>query len=163
VLKPVVGAKGEGVIRVDTLAELERAAADYIARYHALYAQQYVEKADRDIRVRVIDQRAVHAFYRYAAPGAFLTNLAHGGRVEPCPLWPELVALAERCSRAFEAPVAGVDILSDPGGVLRVIEVNVTPAITYPHDETIAYVVEYVESRLAQRFRGLAGLRSGVA
>jgi RimK family alpha-L-glutamate ligase len=163
VLKPVVGAKGDGVCRIDTFAELQCAAADYIARYRALYVQQYVEKGNRDIRVRVIDNRAVHAFYRYAAPGEFLTNLSHGGRVEPCGLSPELVSLAERCSRAFEAPVAGVDILTDPAGALRVIEVNVTPAITYPHDETVPCVIDYIESCLMQRLRALPRLPSGVA
>lgn len=151
VLKPVVGAKGDDVVCIGDPAELERTAAEYIERYHAAYVQQYVDKGGRDIRVRVVDHRAYSAVYRYAAPGAFLTNLAKGGRDEVCPLTPELAALAERCSRAFDAPVAGIDVLSDPSGTLRVIEVNVTPMLVYPPDESIPITVDYIERALGAR------------
>jgi RimK family alpha-L-glutamate ligase len=153
VLKPIVGAKGDDVVCIGDVAELYRVAADYIARYHAAYVQQYVEKGGRDIRVRVVDHRAYSAVYRYAAPGAFLTNLAKGGRDEVCPLTPELAALAERCSRVFDAPVAGIDVLSDPSGTLRVIEVNVTPMLVYPPDESIPLAVDYIERALGARHR----------
>lgn len=145
VLKPIVGAKGDDVVCIGDTAELYRTAAEYIARYHAVYVQQYVEKGGRDIRVRVLEHRAYSAVYRYAAPGAFLTNLAKGGRDEVCPLTPELAALAERCSRAFDAPIAGIDVLVDPEGTLRVIEVNVTPMLVYPPDESIPLTVDYIE------------------
>lgn len=153
VLKPIVGAKGDDVVCIGDAAELYRVAAEYIARYHAVYVQQYVDKGGRDIRVRVVDHRAYSAVYRYAAPGAFLTNLAKGGRDEVCPLTPELAALAERCSRAFDAPVAGIDVLSDPSGTLRVIEVNVTPMLVYPPDESIPITVDYIERALGSRRR----------
>ncbi len=153
VLKPIVGAKGDDVVCIGDVAQLYRAAAEYIARYHAVYVQQYVEKGGRDIRVRVVDYRAYGAVYRYAAPGAFLTNLAKGGRDEVCPLTPELAALAERCSRVFDAPVAGIDVLSDPSGTLRVIEVNVTPMLVYPPDESIPLAVDYIERALGARQR----------
>lgn len=159
VLKPVVGAKGDDVVCIGDVAELYRVAADYIARYHAVYAQQFVEKGGRDIRVRVVDRRAYSAVYRYAAPGAFLTNLAKGGRDAVCPLTPELAALAECCSRVFDAPVVGVDVLSDPAGTLRVIEVNVTPMLVYPPDESIALTVDYIERCLSGHRRDAAPRR----
>jgi RimK family alpha-L-glutamate ligase len=147
VIKPLVGAKGTGVRRLDDRAAVDAAVAPAFAAGDPVYLQAHVAKPGRDIRVRVIDGVADVAFYRYAADGAFLTNLSAGGRWEPCPLSPGLVALAERCAAAFDAPIAGVDVLEDEHGALRVIELNVTPAITWPHDPTVERVCDLLERR----------------
>ncbi len=145
VVKPIVGAKGDGVQLVHDATELAAIAESYFARREPVYLQEPIDKPSRDIRVRVIDYRAELAFYRYAAPGQFVTNLALGGRWEPCPLTEPLSALAEQCARAFDAPVAGVDVLEDPAGALRVIEINVTPAITWPDASTVQSVCTLLE------------------
>jgi RimK family alpha-L-glutamate ligase len=147
VVKPLVGAKGYGVRRLDTRDAVEDAVAPAFAAGDPVYLQAHIDKPGRDIRVRVIDGVADFAFYRYAAEGAFLTNLSAGGRWEPCPLDPPLVALAESCARSFDAPIAGVDVLEDKHGALRVIELNVTPAITWPHEGTVELVCDLLERR----------------
>ncbi len=147
VLKPLIGAKGDGVRLLADRAAVAAAVAPAFATGAPVYLQAHVAKPGRDIRVRVIDGVADFAFYRYAAPGEFLTNLSVAGRWEPCPLGPALVALAERCARVFDAPVAGVDILEDERGALRVIELNVTPAITWPHDDSVELVCDLLERR----------------
>lgn len=148
VLKPIVGAKGHQVIRVDDENSLRNVAPFYLKEHRALYAQQCVRTPGaekRDLRVRVINHRAIYAFYRYAPPGGFLTNLSTGGSWNECPLTPEISELSERCSRAFKAPVVGVDIIEDERGDYRVLEVNTTPAITWPHEATVPYVADLVE------------------
>lgn len=149
VVKPVVGAKGEQVARVDDLNALRNLAPFYMQGGHPFYLQACVSKPDRDIRVRVIGYQADYAFYRYLDKHGFLTNLSTGGTWAECPLTPELTALAERCARVFQAPVAGVDIVEDEStGEYRVIEVNITPAITWPREETVPLVATLIENML---------------
>lgn len=148
VLKPIVGAKGHQVIRIDDENSLRNIAPFYLKEHKALYAQQCIvssREEKRDLRVRVVNHRPVYAFYRYAPPGAFLTNLSTGGSWNECPLTPELAQLSEKCSRAFNAPVVGVDIIEDEKGDYRVLEVNTTPAITWPHEATLPYVADVIE------------------
>jgi ribosomal protein S6--L-glutamate ligase len=152
VLKPIVGAKGQGVCRVDDRNALRNLVAFYLREQRAVYVQQHVAKPDRDIRVRVVDFRAGFAFYRHAAPGEFLTNLSAGGDWQPCALDAAMARLAEAAARAFNAPIAGVDLVED-GRDYRVIEVNTTPAITWPHDPTVLDVADWVERELLRARR----------
>jgi glutathione synthase/RimK-type ligase-like ATP-grasp enzyme len=62
----------------------------------------------------------------------------------------ELSSLAERCARAFKAPVAGVDICEDENGFFHVIELNVTPAFTSPHMPSVGKVVDMIVETLAE-------------
>lgn len=153
VLKPVIGAKGEQVVRVDDINSLRNLAPYYLRDHKALYVQACLDKPGRDIRVRVVDYRAEFAFFRYAVDGGFLTNLSSGGTWEPCPLTPRMIELAERCSRIFQAPVAGVDLLEVDDDDYVVIEVNTTPAITWPHMETVRHVADLIEQRVHLSFR----------
>jgi RimK family alpha-L-glutamate ligase len=152
VLKPIVGAKGQGVCRVDDRNALRNLVPFYLRVERALYLQQHVAKPDRDIRVRVVDFHAGFAFYRHAAPGEFVTNLSAGGDWQACPLDAEMVKLAEAAARAFAAPIAGVDLIED-GGSYRVIEVNTTPAITWPHDPTVLDVADWIVREIARARR----------
>ncbi|MED0738637.1 ATP-grasp domain-containing protein [Aneurinibacillus thermoaerophilus] len=145
VLKPIIGAKGQMVIRVDDENALRNIAPFYMQGNKPLYVQAHINKPGRDIRVRVIDYKAEYAFYRYSDKGTFLTNLSVGGNWEECPLESDLSELAEKCSRVFNASVAGVDIVEDEQGNYLVIEVNTTPAITYPRDETVLLVANLIE------------------
>ena len=80
----------------------------------------------RDIRVFVVDGKVMGAIYRVAPSGQWITNLARGGRAEPCPITAELQDLAISASRAVGAVYCGVDLLETDAG-LTVIEVNATP------------------------------------
>ncbi len=152
VLKPVIGAKGEQVVRVDDINSLRKLAPDYLRDHKALYVQACLDKPGRDIRVRVVGYRAEFAFFRYAKNGGFLTNLSSGGTWETCPLTARLIELAEQCSRVFQAPVAGVDLLEVGDDDYAVIEVNTTPAITWPHMETVRHVADLIEQRVHLSF-----------
>lgn len=154
VLKPVIGAKGEQVVRVDDINSLRNLAPYYFRDHKALYVQACLDKPGRDIRVRVVDYKADFAFFRYAENGGFLTNLSSGGTWEACPLTPRMIALAEQCSRVFQAPIAGVDLLEVDDDDYAVIEVNTTPAITWPHMETVRHVADFIEQRVYLSFSG---------
>lgn len=129
VLKPLVGSHGRLVSLVTdldlakTLLEHEEAMGNGLHRVH--YIQQFVEKPSRDLRVVVVGSRVVASIYRYAPEGEWRTNVAMGGRAEPCRLSREAEELALRAVEALDAEVAGVDLMEAREGLL-VNEVNPT-------------------------------------
>jgi glutathione synthase/RimK-type ligase-like ATP-grasp enzyme len=47
--------------------------------------------------------------------------------------------------------VAGIDICEDEDSNYRVIEVNMTPAFTWPHMQSVDKVVQMILRRLAEQ------------
>ncbi|MDT0426769.1 RimK family alpha-L-glutamate ligase [Streptomyces salyersiae] len=126
VIKPLVGSWGRLVTRVTgpvmAAAVLEHLAALPSPQSHIVYVQREVAKADRDIRVLVVGERAVGATYRRS--DEWRTNVARGAVSERCPLDPGLTELAVAAAKTVGAHIAGVDLLQDPDGRLTVLEVN---------------------------------------
>lgn len=102
---PRGSALGRGVFRIDDAAQLAR----YCARHFAAYIQEYLP-IDRDIRVVVIGEQVVHAYWRIAAPGDFRSNLAAGGRIVLEDIPAEALALARHTARACRWNDVGLDI-----------------------------------------------------
>ena len=126
VLKPIVGAGGKSVVKVDTMEELERLVEE-LAGSQEYYIQPYINKPSRDIRVTCVNYKAVHAIYR-SSTNNWITNLGLGGKAEMIELTPELAEIAERASRSLNAMISGVDIVEDiDNECYRVIEVNTCP------------------------------------
>lgn len=126
VSKPLFGYKGRGIalLKGDDGALLE----DILASQGMVYLQEFVElDRPRDIRAFVVGERVEGAIYRAAPPGGWISNLAKGGRAEPCRATDELEDLAVRANGAVGAVYSGVDLLEAPEG-LKVIEVNGTPS-----------------------------------
>jgi [lysine-biosynthesis-protein LysW]--L-2-aminoadipate ligase len=90
------------------------------------YLQEYVKRPPRDIRTLTIGEEVVAAAYRYSAEGDWRTNVARGGRTEPCPITSEIEDLAIRASRAVGGGVLAVDCMESPEGIV-IHEVNNTP------------------------------------
>ena len=148
VIKPVIGAKGMDVVELVDQQALASVVPLYLRDYAAVYLQRHVAKPGRDIRVSVVDYRAVCAFYRYAPPGAFVTNLSAGGTWEDCPIDSTIRELAEGAARAFHAKIAGVDLIEE-AEAYRILEVNTTPSITVPHSRAVPAVLDWLERELA--------------
>ncbi|MCH5051899.1 ATP-grasp domain-containing protein, partial [Pectobacterium aquaticum] len=148
VVKPLIGAKGMDVRLIDNADELWQYARLQFAHGGAVYLQRELAKPGRDIRVRVIDYQAVFAFYRYLSPDGFTTNLSTGGSWQSCKLTEEMKAVAERCARLMQAPVCGVDLIELQGDRYSVIEVNTTPAFSWPNDDNVEDVCRLIEKYL---------------
>lgn len=73
---PRGSALGRGVFKITCPAELDA----YCQLTKVGYIQEYLP-IDRDIRIVVIGDKIVHAYWRIAAPGEFRTNLACGGTI----------------------------------------------------------------------------------
>jgi ribosomal protein S6--L-glutamate ligase len=91
-----------------------------------IYLQRFVRHPGWDLRAFVIGGR-VRAAMRRVAANDWRTNVAQGGTVERIDLTASEEDLAVRAAEAVGCPIAGVDLLPEPGGELTVIEVNAVP------------------------------------
>jgi tetrahydromethanopterin:alpha-L-glutamate ligase len=126
VSKPLFGYKGRDLVLLGE--KDETVLRSILDRSGVVYLQKFLETHPaRDIRAFVVGAEVLGAIYRVAPPDTWISNLARGGRAEPCPVADELAELAARASGAVGAHYSGVDLLETPEG-LTVIEVNGTPS-----------------------------------
>jgi [lysine-biosynthesis-protein LysW]--L-2-aminoadipate ligase len=129
VLKPVVGSWGRLVAQVkdresaQALIETREEIRSALLRIY--YLQEMVKRPPKDIRIIVIGEEVVVAYYRYSPPDDWRTNIARGGVSKPCPITSELEQLAIQASEAVGGGIVAVDCMESPEGIL-VHEVNGT-------------------------------------
>ncbi|HDO42013.1 MAG TPA: lysine biosynthesis protein LysX [Candidatus Bathyarchaeota archaeon] len=130
VLKPVVGSWGRLVAlikdRETAQALIEARKEMQNALLQIYYLQEYVKRPPRDIRLLTVGNEVVAAAYRYSAKGDWRTNVARGGKMEPCPITNELAELALKASEAVGGGVLAIDCMESPEGIV-VHEINNTP------------------------------------
>jgi gamma-F420-2:alpha-L-glutamate ligase len=129
VVKTLRGTRGAGVLLCADRAQFGDLTGllDGVGPQSDIIFQRYVQSSHgRDVRVLVVDGRAVAAMERRAADGGFKSNVSLGGRALPYSPSPELEALAVRVARTLDLDVAGIDILFDEGGY-SVCEANSSP------------------------------------
>ena len=130
VLKPVVGSWGRLVAlikdRETAQALIEARKEMQNALLQIYYLQEYVKRPPRDIRILTVGNEVVAAAYRYSAKGDWRTNVARGGKMEPCPITNELAELALKASEAVGGGVLAIDCMESPEGIV-VHEINNTP------------------------------------
>lgn len=129
VVKTLRGTRGDGVLlcanreQFGDLAKLldgAQSGADFIF-------QQYIKASHgRDVRVLVVNARAVAAMQRRSTDGSFKSNISLGGVGSPFEPPPEMAELAVRVANVLGLDVAGVDILFDEHGY-RICEANSSP------------------------------------
>jgi gamma-F420-2:alpha-L-glutamate ligase len=89
--------------------------------------QQYISASHgRDIRVLVVDGKAVTAMERRASDGGFKSNVSLGADAMPFDMPKDMANLAAEVARALSLDVAGIDILLDRDGY-RICEANSAP------------------------------------
>lgn len=115
---PRGSAMGRGVFLIRDMDALQT----YIQTVSPAYIQEYIA-SDRDMRVVVIGNRVVHAYWRIGAPGEFRNNIAVGGTIALDPLPREAVDLALNTARKCQWNDVGIDIIQQNGD-FYVIEAN---------------------------------------
>jgi [lysine-biosynthesis-protein LysW]--L-2-aminoadipate ligase len=149
VLKPAVGSWGRLLSLVSDryAAESILEHKEVLGSYHhsIFYVQEYVPKAQRDIRSFVVGDECICAIYRYS--DHWITNTARGGRAENCPVTDELAEISVAAARAVGGGIVAVDVLESERGPL-VNEVNYTMEFRNSIDTTgvniPAKMVDYV-------------------
>ena len=129
VVKTLKGTRGTGVVlctdraQFNDLANLldgATAGADFIF-------QQYISASHgRDVRVLVVNGKAVAAMERRSSDGGFKSNISLGGHATPYAMPREMADLAVRTAAALDLDIAGIDILLDADGY-RICEANSSP------------------------------------
>jgi gamma-F420-2:alpha-L-glutamate ligase len=129
VVKTLRGTRGNGVLLcanreqfgdLATLLDGAQLNADFIF-------QQYVKASHgRDVRVLVVNGRAVAAMERRSTDGSFKSNISLGGVGTAFEPPEEMAELAVRVANVLGLDVAGVDILFDQQGY-RICEANSSP------------------------------------
>lgn len=148
VVKPLFGAEGRGITRLNDEA-LALRAFKMLAQWGAvLYLQEFVPHEGYDLRVLKVGRR--YFGMRRSNCHDWRTNVSRGATASPLELTPEWIELAERAAAAVGAPVAGVDLLPAADGRLFAIEVNAVPgwqALSRALQVDIAQaVLEFTES-----------------
>jgi RimK family alpha-L-glutamate ligase len=127
VVKPRFGSWGRDVVLCRTADELDRELEQIALRpwfvEHGALAQELVPPRGWDLRVVVAGGVVVGGARRIAAPGEWRTNVALGGRSEPCVPPPLALRLALEAAEAVRGDLVGVDLLPLRTGFV-VAEVN---------------------------------------
>lgn len=107
---PRGSAMGRGVFLIRNPDEL----AAYCRETRIAYIQEYLP-CDRDIRVVIIGDDIVHAYWRIAAPGEFRSNVAIGAAISLAPVPAEACDLALQTARRCGWNDVGIDICACRG------------------------------------------------
>ena len=109
---------GKGVFLIKNNDDLK----SYCDLVHAAYIQEYLE-SDRDIRVVVIGEKIVHAYWRIAGPGEFKSNLASGASISLDDIPKDALNLALYTVKKCSWNDVGIDIIKHKGAFF-VLEAN---------------------------------------
>ena len=115
---PRGSALGRGVFLIHD----EEGLSAYLNQSSVAYIQEYLA-LDRDIRVVVIGDQVVHAYWRLAAEGEYRSNVALGGKISLKKIPPAALSLALHTARACGWNDVGIDIC-EHGGRFLVLEAN---------------------------------------
>ena len=115
---PRGSALGRGVYLIHNDSELR----DYLDQVTPAYIQEYLP-IKRDIRVVVIGNRIIHAYWRIAPPDEYRSNLALGGRISLDKVPDAALELALQVARACRWDDVGIDIC-EHNGFFYVLEAN---------------------------------------
>ncbi|MFC6633396.1 ATP-grasp domain-containing protein [Microbulbifer taiwanensis] len=110
--------QGNGVWLIESLQDWR----DYLAGTDVLYVQELLP-IDRDIRIVIIGDQVIAAYWRLQAAQGFYNNVARGGFVDRSPVPRAAVDLALHLAQALEINHAGFDIAM-VGGHPYVLEFN---------------------------------------
>ena len=130
VIKPTVGSWGRMVSKISDMDSAEgiiEGRESMYPIYQIHYLEELVKRPPRDIRVIMVGDNAVAAIYRTSnGEKSWKTNMALGGRADPCDITPEMEEICIKAKNAVCGDIVGVDLMEDAQRGLVVHEVNNT-------------------------------------
>jgi ribosomal protein S6--L-glutamate ligase len=114
-IKPYLGHRGAGLRIVRNPSEL----AEVPSPEHPVLVQEFIEGSREDLKIYVVGQdvfgvRKPFTSHSFTVPG------------RPCPVTPEVRAIALRCGQVFGLGLYGLDIVESPSGPW-VVDLNTFP------------------------------------
>jgi ribosomal protein S6--L-glutamate ligase len=157
VVKPLFGAEGRGITRLNDEALAWRAFSMLEHLGAVLYLQEFLAHDGFDLRLLVIGSEVLAM--KRSNPTDWRTNICRGAKGEEYIASHEQIDLALRAARAVGASLAGVDLLPTHDGRLFVLEVNAAPGwkglARATHTDVAARVLAHLE-RCVQGKGGVA-------
>ena len=126
-IKPIIGSWGRLIVPLKDKETAEAVLEERLYMfplYQVFYLQEIVKRPPRDIRVFVVGDEAIAGIYRYSFYD-LKTNIARGGRAEPCHITDELREISLKAAEAVGGGVLGVDLMETENGYI-VHEINHT-------------------------------------
>jgi ribosomal protein S6--L-glutamate ligase len=155
-VKLMAGSERRGVMLCESRQSLEAALEAVLGLGHNIVMQEYVRKAQRDVRVFVVGGVALAAASRIPRAGRLSRTLSRNARIEPTPLTDSLKLAAEAAARLTELEVCAVDLLelgnSKPP---RIFEVNASPSLPEMEAATGVDLATAIISRAEVMYRAL--------
>lgn len=157
VLKPATGSWGRLLAKVEdentaeAIIEHKMTLGSY--QHSIIYAQEYIDKPQRDIRTFVVGEECICGIMRES--DHWITNTARGGRASNCPVTEEIAEISVAAAKAVGGGILAIDLMETPEGGLTVNEVNYTMEFRNSIKPTgvdiparmIDYVAEVAEGR----------------
>jgi len=125
VVKPLFGAEGRGITRLNDEALALRAFKMLAQLGAVLYLQEFIPHEGYDLRLFVLGRRVLAM--RRRNPLDWRTNVSRGATTEAFEPNEQLCDLALQAADCIGAQIAGVDLLPGRDGELYAIEVNAVP------------------------------------
>jgi ribosomal protein S6--L-glutamate ligase len=97
--------QGEGVWLIQTHSDWQQ----YLGKTDVLYVQEYLA-IDRDLRIVLVGDEILAAYWRLQSPYSFHNNLARGGEAEFSPVPQAALDLVLQVSKALDINHAGFDV-----------------------------------------------------
>ncbi|MBN1102557.1 MAG: RimK family alpha-L-glutamate ligase, partial [Deltaproteobacteria bacterium] len=120
--------QGSGVLRIDSAASSRHLLQGRLQRDRGVLVQTYFPpQGRRDLRLLVVGKEVVGAMELTPGKGEFRANVHLGGKAAKAETSREMSSLALRSARAIGLDIAGIDVIEDLRGVMRVVEVNYSP------------------------------------
>ena len=127
--------------------------------FRSLLAQPYMETAQGEYRIVVVDGRPGYQLLKVPAPGQFKCNLNFGATIDAVDAPPEVLDLAVRACLAMGLTLGGADILPTPDGPV-VLEVNEVPGkLGFVGEETRQQIFDSVYGAVERRTPEIAAAR----
>lgn len=147
VAKYPISSMGQGVFLIENRQQWEH----YLARTPVIYVQEYLP-ITKDLRIIVIGNRVISAFWRTQGFDGFHNNLSQGGHVETKDIPPAALQLALKLARTLAINHAGFDIAM-VGNHPYVFEFNRlfgNTGLPELHDQVATAILDYLRQHSGQ-------------
>jgi RimK family alpha-L-glutamate ligase len=124
VIKPMYGARGKGIIRVNEEGLAENILNNLSQLDEPFYLQKYYDHDNRDIRAFILGDKVIAAMERIS--DNWKTNIAKGAIAKSIEIDKEAQEIAIKSAQLVKGEIIGVDIMKTKNGYV-VIEVNSVP------------------------------------
>ncbi|MEM1542088.1 MAG: RimK family alpha-L-glutamate ligase [Ignisphaera sp.] len=128
IIKPVIGSMGFGIVMTENPDVTYTIARTLAQLKQPIYLQRYIEKPGRDIRILVVGNEIVAAYYRVQnSKDEWKTNIAQGAKPIPITkLSEELHTIIFKVMKVLKLHYAGIDVAETEKGYV-IFEVNASP------------------------------------